>query len=201
MNNKNNKGIKEGDLLNQVARFWDPEKGTKNPFNPLITLARKVWKIWLRNFVGTKQQTATYIHKSCRTILRNQIRPRKRESTCDDQQNSNKRICGGSFDFKTQCFYCEDSCTYDKMHPDQSKFVEVRTISTNIHKQTLDICKTRNDEKPKALETRLLFVNNPSRRSSIPHSMQNEFWKSHSWVQIPWSSYSLNKNGIFWKSM
>ena len=44
----------------------------------------------------------------------------------------------------------------DKKHPDRNKFFEVRKISTNIHKQTLDIFRTRKDKIAKDVETRLV---------------------------------------------
>ena len=63
-----------------------------------------------------------------------------------------------SGDFKSQCFYCGNLCVFDRKHPDRNKFVEVRTISNTIHKLTLDICKTRDDETGRIVETRLLGV-------------------------------------------
>ena len=151
-------GEKKGDVLNQIGRYWDPEKGKEHPLGTLITQATKcnLTDLASKLYQNQENDTITYIHKSCQTKLRNQVRPSKRKSASSDQSSSSKRVCGGNFDFKNQCFYCEKPCIFDRKHPDRKKFIEVRTISTSIHKVTLDICKTRNDETSRALETRLL---------------------------------------------
>ena len=63
------------------------------------------------------------------------------------------------FDFKTQCFYCESSCVVDFKHSNRNTFEEVRTKHTAIHKNTLAICENRDDKQAKAIEGRLLVVN------------------------------------------
>ena len=63
------------------------------------------------------------------------------------------------FDFKTQCFYCESPCVVDFKHPDRSKFEEVKTKDPMIYKNTLAICKNRDDKQAKSIEGRLLVVN------------------------------------------
>ena len=60
---------------------------------------------------------------------------------------------------KVNVFYCDTECIFNKKHPDRNKFIEVRTISANIHKQTLAICEARDDVISKTVETRLLSVN------------------------------------------
>ena len=155
-----NQGENDENILNQIGKYWNPEKGTENPFNTLIAQATKCGldNLSLKLSSNKDNKTTTYIHHSCRTKLRNQTRSNKRELTTSEQSSSSKRICGVTFDFKAQCFYCGDSCKLDKKHPGRNKFVEVRTISTNIHKQTLEICKTRNDKTAKDVETRLITV-------------------------------------------
>ena len=102
-----------------------------------------------------------FIHNQCRTELRNAFR--KILSTMEYVNSSNKRISTRSeskcFDFKTQCFYCESPCVVDFKHPDRNKFEEVRTRDTMIHKNTLAICKNRNDKQGKSIEGRLLVLN------------------------------------------
>ena len=63
------------------------------------------------------------------------------------------------FDFKTQCFYCESPCVVDFKNSDINTFEEVRTKHTAIHKNTLAICENRDDKQAKAIEERLLVVN------------------------------------------
>lgn len=154
-------GENDGNILNQIGKYWNPEKGTEHPFNTLIAQATKCGlnDLSLKLSSNKESKTITYIHHSCRTKLRNQIRAsNKRELTASDEPSSSKRICGATFDFKTRCFYCGNFCKLDKKHPDRNKFVEVRTISTNIHKQTLDISRTRKDKTAKDVETRLITV-------------------------------------------
>ena len=69
-------------------------------------------------------------------------------------RSENKRL-----DFKTQCFYCESLCVVDFKYPDRNKFEEVRTKDTFIHKNTLAICKNRDDKQAKSIEGILLVVN------------------------------------------
>ena len=60
---------------------------------------------------------------------------------------------------KTLCFYCESLCVVDFKHPLSNKFEEVRSKDTMVHKNTLAICKTRDDKQAKSIEGRLLAVN------------------------------------------
>ena len=77
--------------------------------------------------LNQENQTATFIHNSCRTELRNLSR-RKRPP--DEDEKSNKRLCLRSenerFDFKKQCFHCNCTCMVDTKHSDRNKFEEVR---------------------------------------------------------------------------
>ena len=102
----------------------------------------------------------TYIHKTCRTTLRNNLRKRVSSST-DQEANKRQRTRFRvfNFDFKTQCFYCGNLGTFDPKHPDPKNFEEVRTKLIKIHSVTLDICKTRDDLVAKTMESRLLNVN------------------------------------------
>eukprot|EP00794_Sanderia_malayensis_P002754 gene2754-3184_t len=137
------------------------EKGTQNPLNKLIGQAAKNNLTSLASTLRSnrKEGKTTFIHKSCRTELKNQARPTKRGSSSGAQSTSSKRVCGGSFDFKNQCFYCGAVCIFDRKHPDRNKFVEVRTISTSIHQLTLHICRTRDNDTARTVATRLLSVN------------------------------------------
>lgn len=47
----------------------------------------------------------------------------------------------------------------DPKHPNRRKFEEVRTKATGIYSTTLEICKTRDDEIAKTIESRLLNIN------------------------------------------
>jgi len=38
-------GEKDEDILNQIDKYWDPERGTENPFNTLIAQAIKCGSI------------------------------------------------------------------------------------------------------------------------------------------------------------
>ena len=60
---------------------------------------------------------------------------------------------------KTRCFYCESLCLVDLKHPQSHKFEEVRSKDTMVHKNTLAICKNRDDKQAKSIEGRLLVVN------------------------------------------
>ena len=78
-----------------------------------------------------QNKTPTFIHSSCRDYLRNNFRPRKR-SIGDAQQSIAKRAARRSdpvmFDFKSQCFYCEQPCIEDKKRADRKNFEIVSTI-------------------------------------------------------------------------
>ena len=153
------KGETDGDNLNQVGRFWNQENEKEHPLNTLITLAKKCdLKDLSSKLISNKTNNIiTYIHKSCRTNLRNQSR--KRKSSDEPGARSSKRICGGVFDFKKLCFYCEKPCEFDRKHPDRFKmYFEVRTLDTDIHKETLDMCNLRNDETAMNVQRRLLSV-------------------------------------------
>ena len=153
-------GPKDDDILNQVGRNWSTKKGTANPLNTLIDLAVKSRLTSLESTLQHNKQEKiyTFIHLSCHTKLRNQTRPRK-EASSSTVESTSKRLCEGSFNFKSQCFYCGTESIFDKKHPDRNKFIEVRTISTNIHKQTSAIREARDDVTSKTVETRLLSVN------------------------------------------
>ena len=86
-------GQRDGDLLNQVGRYWSKERGTPNPLNTLIDQATKNN---LKSLASTLQSNkengkATFIHQSCRTELKNQARTTKRGSLSGAQSSSNKR--------------------------------------------------------------------------------------------------------------
>ena len=134
-------GPKDDDILNQVGRNWSTDKGTANPLNTLIDLAVKSGLTSLESMLRHHKQEkiSTFTHVSCRTKLRTQTLPAKKGSPSTVESTS-KRLCEGSFNFKSQCFYCGTECIFDKKHPDRKKVIEVRTTLTNIHKQTLAIC-------------------------------------------------------------
>ena len=153
-------GPKDDDILSQVGRNWSTDKGTVNPLNTLIDLAVKSGLTSLESTLRHHKQEkiSTFTHVSCRTKLRTQTLPAKKGSSSTVESTS-KRLCEGSFNFKSQCFYCGTECIFDKNQPDRNKFIEVRTIPTKIHKQTLGICEARDDVTSKTVETRLLSVN------------------------------------------
>ena len=87
---------------------------------------------------------------------------RKRISTTEYVNSSNNRMLRSEskcFDFKTQCFYCESPCVVDFKHPESNKFEQVRAKETMICKNTLAVCKNRNDKQAKSIEGRLLVLN------------------------------------------
>lgn len=147
------------DNLNQVGRFWDPQKENEHPLDALITLGENCCLENLSSKLkeNKEKNIKTYTHKKCRTKLRNQARSAKRKSSDDPQPRSSKRLRAGVFDFKRLCFYCEKPCEFDSKHPDRfKKYCEVRTLETDIHKETLDLCKLRNDEYAMNIQRRLL---------------------------------------------
>ena len=86
------KGETDGDNLNQVGRFWNQENEKEHPLNTLITLAKKCdLKDLSSKLISNKTNNIiTYIHKSCRTNLRNQSR--KRKSSDEPGARSSKHI-------------------------------------------------------------------------------------------------------------
>ena len=65
----------------------------------------------------------------------------------------------GRFNFKKQCFYCNGTCIVDTKHPHRNEFEKIRTKDTTIYKQTLNICKIREDNLAKRTELSLLSIN------------------------------------------
>ena len=151
----------EAQDLNQVGRFWNPQKETEHPLEALITLAENCCLENLSSKLkeNKEKNIKTYTHKNCRTKLRNQTRSTKRRSSDDSKPKLSKRLREEVFDFKKSCFYCENPCEFDPKHPDRfKKFCEVRTLETDIHKKTLELCKLRNDEYALNIQRRLLSV-------------------------------------------
>lgn len=148
-------GTRDGDPLNQIGRFWSEEKGPANPLNTLIDYAFKSNLTSLESKLKSNKEKKipTYIHLSCRTRLKNQSRSKRAAST--GAEHSSKRKNSECFDFKTCCFYCGIECIFDKKHPERNQFIEVRTISSNIHKQTLTICKVRDDQMESLIKSPL----------------------------------------------
>lgn len=149
---------KENDRLNQVGAHWSEDKGTPNPINSLIDYAEKCNLAELHSVLESNKVSGkkTFIHSTCRVRLKNQSRPSKRSADGSLPSAGKKRR--DDFDFRTQCFYCDDVCEYDPKHPDRNKFHEVCTITTALYKVTLEICKGRTDEQAKKVEARLLGV-------------------------------------------
>ena len=158
-------GVKEGDQSNDIGSRWtikdEEDKEKKHPMDTIIDQAKK---LHMENPVTILERDKlskikTYIHKTCRTTLRNNSRKRLSPAT---NQESNKRQRTrseyGNCDFKTQCFYCGNLCIFDQKHPDRKNFEEVRTKRTKIHSVTLDIYKTRDDLVAKTIESSLLNV-------------------------------------------
>ena len=103
---------------------------------------------------------ATFIHNSCWIKLRNLSR-RKRPPDEDEKLNEMRclRSENGRFNFKKQCFYCNGTCIVDTKHPHRNEFEKIRTKDTTIYKQTLNICKIREDNLAKRTELSLLSIN------------------------------------------
>ena len=49
-------------------------------------------------------------------------------------------------------------CSIDFKHPDRNKFEEVRTKDAQIQKNTLAICKNKDDKQAKPIEGRLIVA-------------------------------------------
>ena len=160
-------GVKEGDQLNDIGSRWtlkdEEDKEKKRPIDTIIDQAKK---LHMENFVTILERNKlskikTYIHKTCRTTLRNNLRKRLSSSTDQDANKRQRAHCDYcNFDFKTRCFYCGNLCIFDPKHPDCKNFEEVTTKLTKIHSVTLAICKTCDDLVAKTLERRLLNVSN-----------------------------------------
>ena len=142
----------------EVGKFGT-QRGGKHPLKTLIGYVEKQGlpslAAELKDNLKTKEPT--FIHKSCRTKLRNQSRETKEEKL----QKENAPPTGRKhlFDFKTQCFYCEKPCIYDCKHPDRNRFEMVRTKDTGIYKTTVELCKVRDDQMAKNISVRLLSLN------------------------------------------
>ena len=151
---------KTGERLDQVGAFWKENSRQAHPLKTLINYAKQSNLTPLAETLNQENQTATVIHNSWRTELRNLCR-RKRPPDEDDKLN--KRRClrteNERSDFKKQCFYCNGTCIVDTKHPDRNKFEELRTKDTAIYKETLKICKIRKDTLAKRIELRLLLTN------------------------------------------
>ena len=87
-------GVKEGDQLNDTGSRWtlkcDEDKEKKHPMDTIIDQAKK---LRMENLVTIPERNKlskikTYIHKTCRTTLRNNLRKRLPSST---DQEANKR--------------------------------------------------------------------------------------------------------------
>ena len=154
-------GVKIDDQLNQIGLRWSKESRTPNPLDIIIDQAAKTNSTTLVSILQSNKETgeARFIHKNCRTTLRNQARPTKIGTLDDAQASSSKRISREIFDFKKRCFYCGTLCLNDSKHPDRKKFAEVRTITSGIHHSTLEICRIRDNEDARNIEARLLGVN------------------------------------------
>ena len=111
----------------------------------------------------------TYIHPSCRTLLKKKSQPKRTlelqdEPICPKRavpqnvSSSTRSTAKSSFDFKHNCFYCTKDCVYDEKHPDRNMFENVRTTNSAIFNLTREICKQRNDKFSKTIEMRLLNV-------------------------------------------
>ena len=189
------------DGLNQVGRFWNPQKENENPLDALITLATECDLNDLSSKLQEKKEKniKTYTHKNCRTKLRNETR-RKRKSTDTAPAKLSKRICGDAFDFKKLCFYCEKPCEVDSKHPDRfKKFYVARTLETDIHKKTLDLCKLRNDELAMDVQRRLLSEKDLVAPEARYHVSCRSSFESESRRQLKslGRPASLDKLGLF----
>ena len=90
----------------------------------------------LSNEIEEKQKNnkKIIIHLSCRTTLKNSSRKRRgdeaegppgRKICLNRQSRSSTR----GFNFKENCFYCEEQCLIDPKNPARKKFFEVRTLN------------------------------------------------------------------------
>ena len=148
------------DQLDQVGALWKEDNHKQHPINTLIYYAERSRLSSLVETLNSNKENKrpTFIHNSCRTELRNLSR-RKRQPDETSNKRKSLRLENESFDFKTQCFYCDKTCILDPKHPDRNKFEYVRTKDTGIYKKTLEICENRNDETSRKIERHLLSVN------------------------------------------
>ena len=113
--------------VEEVGKFGKRKHG-KHPLETLIGYVEKQGLSDLAKELKDSQKKknhTVYIHKRCRTELRN----KSRETKAEREQEENAPPTGRKhiFDFKTQCFYCELPCSYDSKHPDRHTFEIVRT--------------------------------------------------------------------------
>ena len=159
-------GVKQDDQLNEIGSRWTlKDADDKNKKHSMDVIIEQAEKLQMENLVAVlvrnkQSKVKTFIHKSCRTTLRNCSRKRLSSST-GQKPSKQKRTRSeyGEFDFKTQCFHCGNLCISDSKHPDWKNIEEVRTKHTKIHNATLEICKNRDDLVAKTIESRLLNVN------------------------------------------
>ena len=108
-----------------------------------------------------------FIH-SCRDYFRNKSHPRKRLIE-DAQQSRVKRVARGSdsglFNFKSQCFYSEKPCIDHKKHSEIASIMD-----TKIYTFTLEICRYREGNCTKSIESQLLGIGNFAAGESRYHS-------------------------------
>ena len=153
------------DRLNHVGSKFIEGKNRKHPIGTLVEQASNVGLSELVECLADykHQKKAVYIHLSCRTALKNNARKKKNETSEEqtteiEAKRSRRSDTSETFDFKKNCFYCENLCEYDKEHPDRDNFSLVSTKDTKIHQQTLTICRSREDTYSKSLERRLMSV-------------------------------------------
>ena len=163
---KCNEESKDGDPLNNVGvRFKDGD-GKKHPVHTLLDqavlssmddLAEK-----LRSSLTSK--TAVFIHLSCRKLLYNTSRPKKKKLQSSDAPSTSSnqlltRTEVKKFNFRSDCFYCGSKCEFDCKNPDRNPFQRVTTMGTKIHSKTIQLCKSRDDTLASVIMGRLLSVN------------------------------------------
>jgi len=98
-------------------------------------------------------------------------------------------------------FCCGTECIFDPKHPDRNKFIEVRTISSNIHKLTLTICKACDDEATKTVENRVINVHDLVAAEARYHIMyRRSFENPLPEYKTPGRPVSSNKTVLFEKA-
>ena len=146
-----NKGVTSNDAINHVGLRSDA------PVLTLIEHASTLGMVGLVEKIKEKHKSKIpiYIHVSCRTMLKNNIRAMRSEepNTCSEMTLS---MCT-PFDFKSQCFFCEKTSKVDNKNPTRKDYHLVTSLDS-IQSKILSICASRDDEFSKSVECRLTSV-------------------------------------------
>ena len=113
------RGVKEGDQISDIGSRWtlkdNEDKEKKHPIDCIVDQAKR---LHMKNLLTILERNKlskikTYIHKTCKTTLRNNSRKRLSSST-DQEANKCRRTCSEycNLNFKTEYFCCGNLCIF-----------------------------------------------------------------------------------------